>query len=155
MYWKADKETSANIISHLKDWKRVMRKARELKVRVGAKDVYTSNGFTKKYVSGFVFDDASKVDRKQFCKLKNTSDGWKPRANTPLAREMERLESDCVGSIMELIGMKLFGPGATVRTPGILNVKGTVYLVLPDDVKKPRGCVRISDIEYEKATKGR
>jgi len=151
-YWKANKDLSKKIISLLKKWKLVLAKANRIKKEIGALEIYTSNGFTKKYVSGFVFKDEATVDKSLFCRLKGTHDGWKPRSGTSLAKEMRGMESDCVGEIMDLIGMKLLGGGLTVRTPGIDVRKGVVYLTLPSDVK-PKECERISDLEFESVMK--
>lgn len=152
-YWKANKEMSQRIQTCLKSWTAVLRKAHKVKTQIGANAVYTSNGFSTQYVSGFLFDDESAVDKKQFCRLEKAANGWRPRANTALSKEMKTWKSDCLGDIMQLIGMKMFGPGGTIRNPGVVVCKGVAYLVLPDDVTKPTGCARIADVAYEKAVK--
>jgi len=149
-YWKADGPTSKRIIELVGEWDKVMSEAKALAKSIGAnqKDIYTCNVFSVKYVSGFIFADPSKVDPKKFVRLKNTIDGWKPRARTDLDKQMKALRSDCVGDIMNLIGMKMFGSGLTVRTPGVKVAGKTAYLVVPSGVH-PKGCTRISDVDFE------
>lgn len=152
-FWKADSTTSKKIIELLNEWDRVLKEAKALAKSIGANpDVYTCNGFTIKYVSGFIFDDPYKVDPKKFVRLKNTVDGWRPRARTDLDKQMKALRSDCVGDIMNLIGMKMFGSGLTVRTPGVKVVGKDVFLVVPSGTT-PKGCTRISDVEFEKLSR--
>ena len=88
----------------------------------------------------------------QFVRLKNTVDGWRPRARTELHGKFSGLKSDCVGMVMDLIGMDVFGGGLTVCTPGIKITDGVAYLTVPSRIT-PKGCKRISDVAYEKKAK--
>lgn len=155
-YWKADGPTSKRIIELVGQWDKVMKAAKALAKSIGAdpKTIYTSNGFSVKYVSGFIFPDPSKVDPKKFVRLKNTTDGWRPRARTELDKRMKELRTDCVGEIMALIGMKMFGSGLSMHTPGVRVAGKDVYLTVPSRTI-PKGCTRISDIEFEKLTAAR
>lgn len=149
-YWKADVPTSKKIIELVDEWDKVMEEAKVLAKSIGAdpKNIYTCNWFSRKYVSGFIFNDSSKVDPKKFVRLKNTVDGWRPRARTDLDKRMKELQSDCVGDIMDLIGMKMFDGSLTVRTPGVKVIGKTAYLVVPSKTI-PKGCTRISDVDFE------
>lgn len=153
-YWKADAATSKKIIALLNQWDAVAAKARKLALRHGATTkLYTTSGFATRYVSGFIFKDKSMVDRKLFVPLKDTSDGWRPRRikNSTLCKEFEELKSDFMADVMRLIGIPLFN-GAKWHTPGIAISGKTVYLTTHNGLKSAKGCKRISDVAFEKAT---
>lgn len=152
-YWKANKATSAKILAVLEAWEDIKRRAQNFARRHGAKksSVYTNRSFFSLVVSGVIFPDASKVDTKNWKRLKHTADGWAPKrtkANREISKEFDGFSTCLFGSVMDLIGMEGFS------TPGIHPVGKTVYLVTPDDVEA-KGCTRISDIAFEKATKGK
>ena len=72
-YWKADKETSLKIVALLDDWVEVKRRGSKLAKKVGAKDsiLIAEVGFGTLAVVGFVFKDESKIDPKQFVRLRH------------------------------------------------------------------------------------
>lgn len=153
-YWKADKETSAEIIRLIKGWAATVRIGNALAKENGGVSAYVgSNGFSGMAVLGFQFVDESKVDKKVFCRLKGTRDGWRPRRGTSLDKEFDGLRSYHIGEICKLIGMEQFGAdGLNWHSPGVQCVGKVAYLSTPDYVNA-KGCERISDIEYERLTK--
>lgn len=156
-YWKADKETSKKILDYLEEYTDIKKRAYIMsrKIKGASRScIYTSSMGSSFRVDGFVIKDESKVDKKVLCRVKNTTDGWRPRANTKLYAEFRKLQSCAMDRVMELIGMELFRAtpdGLVWRTPGIMDVDGTVYLKTTADCPG-HGCKRITDIEYERAT---
>ena len=151
-YWKANKETSKKIADLYAAWKKIVDRATELSASLGGsnKGVLTSRGLGSMYVVGFIFDDDSKVDKKQFVRLKNSSNGWRPRRNkSESSKEFYEMRSYLLDDIANLIGMKPW-QGTAFHSPGVMFHRGTAYVSTPDYVKKAKGCVRISDLQYEK-----
>lgn len=151
-YWKADKETSAKIIAMLDEWYATIKRGRKLARSVGARDAVltASLGFGALAVVGFVFKDESKVDPKQFVRLKNSSNGWRPRhGKTELAKAFEGLRSHLKSDVAKLIGMNQWD-GMSFLTPGVTIHKGTACISTTEHTKKAKGCTRISDTQYEK-----
>lgn len=152
-FWKADKKTSAKITDFLNEWEEVVNAARKLAKKVGAtRKMYESTSYGERRVIAFVFKDETTIDKKKWCRRKNTADGWQPRVKSELYGEFRSLHSHCVAEVMDLIGMSMFS-GVNVRQPGVAIIKDTAYLVTPDDVVA-KGCKRISDIQYEKTIGG-
>ncbi len=153
-YWKADKATSTKIIAMLDEWYDTIKRGCKLAKSVGATDkVLTADvGFGALAVVGFIFKDESKVDRKQFVRLKHHSTGWRARHNkSELSKAFSDLRSYCKSDTADLIGMEMFD-GLSFTTPGINVVGGVVYLVTNDKLKQAKGCTRITDVQFERIT---
>jgi hypothetical protein len=74
-FWKADRETSAKIISLVEQANRAERAAASFARSLGATHpVYMCNIFGDWSLVGFIFNDPEKVDREKFCKTRR---GWK------------------------------------------------------------------------------
>lgn len=150
-YWKANAETSAKIAEALKRMAAKKKAAAALALEVGAVGVYWSSGFVVNYVSGFVFEN--EPDLNFFCRLKNAHKGWKPRrvgSGKELWKRMDSLSDGSADDIANAIGMNCFF-GSGCSTPGAQMVGAVAYVTVPDRVK-PKGCTRLSDIEFEKVT---
>lgn len=156
LYFKADKELSAKIAEMWKDAEQKVNAGRKLARRHGATDCYISAGLGSRDVTGFAFKEPP--DAKVFCRLKNTSDGWKPRCNKagkPIRAEMETLRTTLGGDVAKLIGMNIFhagGDGIMHFSPGVTMVGSVAYISVPEHVTHPKNCIRISDLEYERKT---
>ncbi len=150
-YWKADKPTSAKINDIMERMAEKHHAAQELAREYGAEGVYWTSGFTTKHCSGFVFK--STPDEKLFCRMQRTPNGWKPRLRGPgkeIEKKLDALSDSGGGDIAKLIGMNCF-TGLSCRTPGVVMVKGTAYISVPEDVT-PKHCTRITDVAFEKVT---
>lgn len=150
-YWRASAalaKTIIKIFDKVSDSETAMHK---LVKRVGADGFYYSDSGPNREYTGFRFHDPAKIDRTLFAKLRRTDDGWKPRARTDLAKEVEALSVPLTGEICDLLKMHRIGSDMTYRTPGVRIVGKAVYLALPTDVKPPN-CTRITDVTYERAT---
>ena len=152
-YWKANKDTAKQITAFMSEWDDVKKAACKLARKVGATTRTYRGGYTTLEIQAFRFKDESKIDTTQWCRLKGTHDGWRPRRNgSELQKPFAKLRSDFMGKIMDLIGMNLFGPNLRCSTPGIAVVGDDVFLVTPADVNV-KGCRRITDVQYERAVK--
>lgn len=149
-YWMAGQEVSERIAARIAEGARLLDQAYAICKECGGEAVYTSRSFGSDRHAGFSFADESKVDKKKFVRLKGTPDGWRPRARNDIAKRLHETTSWHCMDIMKIIGMNMMGPGCVVRTPGCHVVDGIAYLAVPDDVT-PKGCSRISDIQWEEA----
>lgn len=153
-YWKADSKTSAQIIEWVNDWNKKVRAARRLAKSIGAERLYLSSG-TDPQVIGFAF--ASPPNRRLFVRLKNTLDGWKPRSGSELFVKIREFACEAQRKTMELVGiergLEFVDGGFQLTSVGIHVVGKTAYLSTRINTEKMRGCMRISDIQYERATK--
>jgi len=127
--------------------------ARKLAKQYGAKGLYESFGPQgDPYVKCFAFD--SPPDPKLFVKMKGAEDAWRPRARTELEKLFEKFHSQAAAKTMKLTGVKpkleFVGTGFAMHTIGIRIVGKVAYLTTSTNAS--RGCKRISDIEFEKAT---
>lgn len=149
-YWiVTNRKIRDTITKHFDEWKKIRDDALALCGEIGAETFYTSTSLGRLFVSGFHFDPDTTPDPKTFVRLKKVSGGWRPRVKSALFKRVDKLQSDLLLHTMNAIGMKMFR-GAVVCSPGITVNGKAVYLSLPDDVE-PKGCRRVSDIEYEKA----
>lgn len=155
-YWRADAESSAKIVGWMDEWQRAIDAARQLAKSMGSKDVYTSHGpGGDPYVAGFAFDQPP--DKKQFVKLKGTDRGYRPRSGTDLDKQFDQFKCRAASETMKLVGIKMTlefdeqAGGFCMPTVGINVVGKVAYLTTCANVA--RGCKRISDIEFERATK--
>lgn len=146
-YWKANAELSAKIISLLKERVNVYKAGKRIAKRLGAdpKQVYYDEWIFSTRIAGFVFPGNVAPD-KSWVRLQKTTDGWRPRSRTAIDYELKSFTSNAFHDIRELLG------GGSIYRPGVVVVNAITYLTLPDEVK-PKDCVRLSDIEYESATK--
>jgi len=151
-YWKANAETSAQIIKHLAARDQVFAKARKLCRKLGANKkggFYFVESFGRTYITGLRFDQDPPAG---WVRLKRTDNGWRPGAKSEHKQLVHDMISHAIHDICDLIGMKLMGPNLNVRHPAVRIVDKTVYLETPEDVTA-KGCRRISDLTYERATK--
>lgn len=150
-FWKADKVTSAKIIELMKQRQAVFAKARKMAKRLGAdpkKVYYSDSPFGVTTVSGFVFEVPPPTN--QWIRLKGTNDGWCPRSRSETHTEMHELKSNAIGQICDLLGLEMISPQLTSNVPGIHPVGDVVYLQTRHG--DPKGCKRITDIVFERAT---
>jgi hypothetical protein len=162
-FWKADKATSKKIEEAFKLRKVFTSACSRLARRFKGADrqwFYTSGGgFSgRDRLAGFRFKNETDVNQKLFCRLKNTTDGWKPRAgpnkeSKELWKEFNDITDETMPTIMDLLGLAgFYGFGCT--SPGVCVIKGYAYIeVSGNERKKPKGCKRISDLTYENAVK--
>jgi hypothetical protein len=153
-YWKADAATSAKIVGWMRDWEKALNAARKLAKSLGASNVYTSyGGHGDPCVAGFAFCEPP--DKKLFAKLKNTTDGYRPRAGSALEKQVDEFRCHAAAETMQLVGVKPgleFGDDGFYMTGVGIHIVGKVAY-LTTRANKAKGCKRISDIEYERATK--
>lgn len=129
----------------------MVEEANDLAKSIGAECAYFSTSFGSPYASGFKFKESP---TKGFKKLKNTTDGYAPRANTELDKRLEKWICGTVNLAQKLTGIDQFSStdeGLMCNTVG-LSIRGkTAYLETRGNPTK--GGKRISDLEFEKATK--
>lgn len=151
-FWKCDLKTSAEIIASWKDWRKKIAKAQKIAKSIGAVCVYFSSSFGAPLVSGFQFKEPP---AKGFKKLKGTTDGYAPRSGTELEKEIRELQCWAIDVAAKVTGIERFGSdedaGLVLTGIGLSIYGKTVYLSTKGAPKK--GCKRISDLEFEKATK--
>lgn len=149
-YWKADATTSDQIGVFLAARVAMQAKARQMAKRIGAdpKRVYYSTGFFNVLrVAGFSFPAEPPQG---FVRHKKDKRVWRPRANTPLDTEMQALSTTTAGDIQQLLVPQvnaLMGCNMTVQMQ-----KGVAYISI-ESKHTPKGCTRISDVEFEAITK--
>ena len=152
-YWKANKQTAEKIKGCLQEWKGIIDKACSLSKKHGGRGkIFTVSSWGNMFVAAFAFAEG-KVDEKLFVRVKGTDNGWRPRRSrkpSELCKQFDDLRCPVQSNIMKLIGMKDM-KGMEIRTPGVKVVENDVYIITPDDVNA-KGCKRISDIQFEKAT---
>lgn len=152
-YWKADKSTSRKLAEIVSIWNDVICAGLDLSKEVGASDekVVTADvGYGSRAIIGFIFDDESKVDRKQFVRLRNCENGWRPRRDkSELSRRFYDLRYNLFGAVCELIGLEMF-TGLSLHTPGLAKSGDTYYVTTHDAPDRLNGCKRITDVQYEK-----
>lgn len=151
-YYRAGPEIEEICQRILADRQEILKKACNLSRRYGGNRsrVVTKTGiFGTTRVVGFLFKD--EPNQKIFKKLKN-SEGWAPRLSTKVGKELKKkldeLIWDGLDELMKAIGMDPF-KDLNARSPGISKIGNHWYLHVPDDVE-PKGCERISDVEYER-----
>lgn len=148
-YWKASGELSKKILAQIDIGSEAIHQAYFIAKEIGAWQVYSSNGFFGTNIDGFTFRKPEDVPR-GWTRIKGTKDGWKPRANSEIGKRLASLATKHVSAIRDLIGMEFIGPGMQVRSPGVKFGPGMqAYVAVPDDVT-PKGCVRVSDLEWER-----
>jgi hypothetical protein len=155
IYWKCSPDVSAEIIKSHKAWRKLVATANKLAKSFGATGIFTTRGFFgDPSVSGFAFDDPP--DKKLFVKLKNTTNGYRPRAGTELEKQLKEFECGCIRLAMNLAGIKLSmsadDGGFYINSAGVSFAGETVYLTTHGMPTK--GGKRVSDIEFERAAKG-
>lgn len=161
-YWRANKETSVKITGFVQEWEETKRRGGLLAEKYGGNkdNLYYAKDLGHFEVTGFVFDKAQ-PNPKLFIRLKNTTDGWRPRSIKSkdgselreLQKEFRSLRSHTVSQVCNLIGFKIFDQrGLKWFTPGVHFVGKAAYIVTDDSMDNAIGCERISDIEFEKAT---
>jgi len=149
-YWEV---TDKDIKTKLKVWYDNAIKGREEASTLAKKHgahTWIITGVTEQ-VAGFIFKDPSQVDKKLLREHKKCHNGWKPRASTKAGKELlKQMQAIDLGDKFELcniISMKTFN-GLAFRSPGIAIYGKRCILTVPSDVK-PKGCYRISDLDYE------
>ncbi len=154
-FWKADRETSAKIIELVEQANRAERAAASFARSLGATHpVYMCNIFGDWSLVGFIFNDPEKVDREKFCKTRKSWLGWGVRRVKKNAELLKQVESHHFGhnvKVSELIGLKQWRNDGKVQIPGVSVAGGTAYIEA--DARKLKGCVRITDMEFERAMK--
>lgn len=157
VYYRANKETAKQIRECLKDEERFRKEVESFAREVGARrSMFYFNSVGARTLYGLSFKNPP--DPKLWSRLKNTSDGWRPkrRKGSELAARFYKLGSDAVNKIAEVIGysfndrfnnMSFWSPGVYV------GKDDNIYVVVVDKAKKPKGCVRVSDIQFEKQCK--
>lgn len=155
-YYEAQGETLKKLVEFGKAREAAVRRVRKFCREIGAKE-YATNGFHS-HPTWFSFKEPP--DKKVWKKHKD-AELYAPRLSTKAGVElharMTKLHIPGGDDVAKIIGMKTFGAmggGIGWRTPG-LHVFGKRYIVtVPDDVT-PKGCKRISDVEYERLSKKR
>ena len=155
-YYEAQGETREKLVGFGKARTAAIKRVRKFCREIGASE-YATDGF---YSHPTWFSFSEPPDRKVWKKHKHT-DLYAPRLSTKagveLHKRMQELQIPDGNDVAEIIGMQTFGSmdgGVGFRRPG-LNVIGERYiLTVPSDVE-PKGCKRISDVEYEQLTKRR
>jgi hypothetical protein len=154
-FWKADRKTSAKIIELVEQAKRAERAADKFSRSLGATHpVYIVSIFGDWGLVGFVFDDPEKVDREKFCKTRRGWKCWSVRRTKKNAELLKQVESHHFGhaaQVSELIGLKQWRGDGKVEIPGVSVVGKTAYIEA--DARKLHGCVRITDLQFERAMK--
>lgn len=152
LYYKADKPTSAKIAALLDDIQAVKARAKKLTKEVGAdlKMMYVSTSWGRYMVTAFSFKETP--DPKLWVRVKGT-DGWRPRRlrNSDLSKRFDALRSDALGQIEDLVGQPFISKDGYHHGVGVCMKNGVAYLQLSEDATG-KGCRRISDLTYEKAT---
>ena len=144
--WKANKETEKAIRLAADDWRlRVVPLADQLTSEIGAKNFLFSYGFFSVHVSGFEFE--AEPDTKLFVRMKNMANCWRPRALSLIGKRMDKLQSDYIQKIKEILGVK-----TRLETMGVEFLKSCVVISWIFD-SDPIGCTRITDVQYEKLLK--
>lgn len=141
------------IFSAVHEWNKVLDKAKELARKVGASTRRFSirQGVPQKWIHGFYFKDESKVDRTLFTNWRSKDGSWRPRKNTWVAEKCRFLRSGYLGTIMNAIGMRFIDDNFQPQYPIVSIKDGSIYLAVPDGVSA-RGCIKITQSEYESAT---
>lgn len=150
-YWKCNADVSAKLIASWDEWQETVKKAIELAKSIGAECIYTASAFGSPYVAGFKFKNPPE---KGFKKLKGTRDGYVPRANSELEKAISGMRCGTVSLAIKLIGCEHFvsdDEGLFSVSVGMQSVGKVVYLSTKGTPKK--GGKRISDLEFERATK--
>lgn len=148
-YWKANPDLSKKILAQIDIGSEAIHKAYLIAKEVGAWQVYSSNGFFGATIAGFTFRKPEDVPP-GWTKIKGTKDGWRPRANSEIGKRLAALSTKHVSAIRDLLGMAFLGPGMQVRSPGVrFGIGMRAYVAVPDDVT-PKGCERVSDLEWER-----
>ncbi len=153
-FWKCTPKVSAEIIAAWKVWQKTLAAANRLAKSYGGTGTYTCRGtFGDPFVVGIAFDNPP--DKKLFVKLKNTANGYRPRANTELERQLKDFGCDCIRLAMKLTGIKSSmtaeDGGFYINSAGVSLIGKTVYLETHGTPTK--GGRRVSDITFERATK--
>lgn len=154
-YWVANYDVAPLIIKKMKERKAVYAKARKLAKKLGLKCeklILCESMFSGSvYIEGWKLSE--EPDRKLFVPIRGVIRGWKPRAGTELKRELDSFYSNATEEIHDILGLKIFDASdASTRQCGLDIIGKDVYIECPHR-KHPKNCQRITDIEYEQATK--
>lgn len=162
-FWRASPAMSRQILAELANRKQFSVACRKLAARFPGTDrknfyIRTRPGGTRE-LTGLIFTDPNAVDHRLFkaLRLPASQNGWAPRrtsaASRALAKEFAQTTCEVVPRILQLLGLDWFF-GTGYGTPGITPVGAIVYLeVSGASRKQPKGCQRISDLAYERATR--
>lgn len=153
-YWRVGAQLKPQVFALIAQRTKVLECGRKLARKHKAAELVFYDSWGRTRIAGFRFR-GDPPDPKLFVRIKREPHCWRPRAGTPLAKELQTLHTDAILKLMDLIGMQLFY-GNQVYTPGYHESKDGKqgYLVLPAHVK-PKGCYRVSDIAFERAVKRR
>ena len=157
-YWKANATLSSEIIKLLNRREAMFRRVKAFAQQMGAnpKDFVYSDWAGTTTLGALLF--SIPPDPKLWCKVKNVDNGYRPRTNRSgeLYKRWQEFKDDAINDVMQLIGMSrgvfFSNGGFGIQRPGVALVNGVAYLSIPDDTK-PKGCIRVSDVTYEKVTK--
>jgi len=156
-YWKANAKMSADIKVLLDRRAKLFKNIRKFAKEMGAdpKDfVYSDWGGTT-VLKALIFK--TPPDMTVWCHAKNIDNGYRPRAKkkSELCERWDALQDTAIDDVMQLIGMHrsitFSNGGFGITRPGVTWVGDVAYLTISNDTK-PKGCIRISDLTFEKAT---
>lgn len=152
-YWKANAKLSKQISAILDSWGAVKERFSEYARQIGAdpETFYQSISFLGgRYISGVIFK--GEPPSKSWVRLKNTDDGWRPRARSKEAEVFESFKTNDIADIKALLGINndlVFEiSGLSTCRFGCRMHKGIAYIAT-DYKNDLSGCKRISDLQYE------
>lgn len=147
-YYEAHGVVKEKIMAAWNDGRKERRKAHALAKQLGALECGYRDSYFSSALDAFAF--AAPPDEKNWRKIKN-SNWWTPRLSSKRGKEISKLMGDIkpfsAAIVAKIIGMNIFH-GTYIRNPSIEQVGDRVFIGVPSDVK-PKGCVRMSDIQYE------
>lgn len=155
-YYEAEGETLKQIRKISKERTAAYEKCNQFCEEFGA-DGFALDGFFKNKMAWLAFP--SPPDTKLWRQHKKSKQFWTPRQSTKAGRELrKRMDSIHVpggSEIADVIGMDCFSTSdgfPAVRMPGMYHFGRRIVIVVHEDVK-PKGCKRISDVEFERLRK--
>ena len=150
-YYEVGNELKAKIREAVAAGNKESRKARKLAKELGALECGYRDTYFGKNLCGFTFKEPP--DQKLWKQI-DRSKWWTPRlaskAGKELQKRMDAIKPFSQATVAKIIGMKIMN-GLHVRSPGVVEKGDRMFLLLPPDVK-PKGCTRLSDIEFEAAS---
>jgi len=152
-----DDEKIDQICDELKQWTEKRHAACRMSRRVGGNrnTVYTSSNIQDEFVSGFKFANESKVDKKQFKRLKGAPDGWCPRADSKYKDEFRSFRSSFPMMLRRIADVDIWrGIGHYIDRENQIIVIAVGDSMQSGTYKPPAHLKRISDITAEKIKNG-
>lgn len=152
-YEVTDTDLKKNLKKELKLHKGIYKKMLQYSESIGAspKAVVTSDSLYGMQLIGFVFsiEAEHRLNPKHWKCIDTYQHWWKPKkTNKDVYKAVDELRSDVRNNINKLIGLGNTNPFAP-HSVGIEEKKGRIFLIVNGTTKKPKGCERISDIQFE------